>query len=352
MKRLIVFIYAIIASISTTYAQNGAFLQTQINRAMAYENRYDSLKTTGLVIGCIDHDSTWVFPYGYISKTNNQKPDTATYFEIGSLTQTFTAVHIHFLVQQGILHYDSVVNIYLQPEQHFPVGNKITLLQLVTHTSGLPKFTDDWGVGADDNEQPYADYTEGAFFNFLQKFDTTAWKQGQYQFSNLNFVLLGQILENHPAQTQWRPFADKTHVALAQGYNLAKQAVEPWQVVPLFMPAIGGCTTITQLLAFTQRQLSAKGSDKENWLKKTHQPLFPTHINKFTSVGIGWHIFKRKNMPLICVSSGATNGHSAVILFVPQTQTAVVILTNSRAIQGELAMSILKVLNNNWKRKE
>ena len=60
----------------------------------------------------------------------------------------------------------------------------------------------------------------------------------------------------------------------------------------------------------------------------------------------------KKKEPFICLSSGATSGHSAVIVFVPQTKTGVIILANSRAIQGELAMAILKMLNNNWKRKE
>ncbi len=352
MKRLILFLCSLISLLSNTYTQNGHFLLKQIDRAVAYENRYDSLKTTGLIIGCIDHDSTWVFPYGQISKTSSQKPDTGTYFEIGSLTQTFTAANIHFLVRQGILHYDSVVNIYMKPEQRFPIGNKITLLQLVTHTSGLPKFTNDWGAAEEDNAQPYAHYTEGPFLNFLQTYDTTTWKQGQYQFSNLNFVLLGQILENTQAELWWQPFADKTDVPLAQGYNLAKQAVEPWQVAPIFQRAIGGCMNLTQLLGFIQWQLNIGHLDEKERLQETHQPLFPTEMNKYTSVGKGWHIFKRKKEPLICVSSGATSGHSAVIVFVPKTKTGVVILANSRAIQGELAMSILKVLNNNWKRKE
>ncbi len=352
MKKLMLFLCFLIGLLSNTYAQNGRFLQSQINRAIAYENRYDSLKTTGLIIGCIDHDSTWISPYGYISKTNRQKPEAGTYFEIGSLTQTFTAANIHFLVCQGILNYDSAVNIYIKPEQRFPIGNKITLLQLVTHTSGLPKFTDDWGAAEEDNEQPYAHYTEGGFLNFLQTYDTTAWKQGQYQFSNLNFVLLGQILLNTHTKLWWQPFADKTGVPLAQGYNLAKQLVEPWQVAPIFLPAIGGCTNMTQLLTFAKWQLNIGSLDEKGLLKETHQPLFSTKINKYTSVGKGWHIFKRKKDPLICLSSGATSGHSAVIVFVPQTKTGVVILANSRAIKGELAMAILKILNNNWKRRE
>jgi beta-lactamase class C len=337
------------------YAQNGSFLQHQIERAIIYENRYDSLKTTGIIIGCIDHDSTWIFPFGRISKATNQQPDASTYFEIGSLTQTFTAANIQFLVHQGILHDDSVVNVYLRPEHRFAAGNKITLLDLMTHRSGLPKFLDSeyFGDGqGQDKEQPYAHYTEGGFFNFLQKHDTIDAHGAQYLFSNLNYVLLGQILDDINEETWWKPFVvNKSDIALAQGYNLAGQAVEPWQIAPIFMPAIGGCTNMTQVLGFVKWQLNIDSLDRNGLLKDTQASLFPTKINKYTFVAKGWHIFKAKKRLPICMSSGATSGHSAVVVFVPETKTSIVILSNSRAIQGTLAMSILRVLNNNWKRR-
>lgn len=338
--------------LSNTYAQNSAFLLRQIERAIKYENRYDSTQTTGLIIGCIDHDSSWIFPFGHISKTNSLKPDASTFFEIGSLTQTFTATNLHFLVRQGILSYDSTINTYLKPEQRFPAGDKITLLNLVTHTSGLPKLPDDWGTLEDNKEQPFANYTEGALFNFLKNHDTTEWKQGQYLFSNLNFVLAGLILNNkNTDELWWQPFVDKSMVSFAQGYNLAGQAVPIWDVADIFEPAVGGCSNMNQLLGFVQWQLNVDSLDRKLLLEETQKAIFPTKINKNTFIGKGWHVFKeRKSFP-ICIASGATGGHSVAIAFMPQTKTGVVILCNSRAIQGVLAIAILKVLNNNWKRK-
>lgn len=342
----------LISLFSNTYAQNGAFLKSQIERAIKYENRYDSTQTTGLIIGCIDHDSSWIFPFGHISKENNLKPDAATFFEIGSLTQTFTAANIHFLVRQGILNYDSTVNIYLKPEQRFPAGDKITLLNLLTHTSGLPKLTDDWGAFEEDKQQPFAYYTEGAFFNFLKNHDTTEWKQGQYLFSNLNFALAGRILENkNTDELWWQPFVDKSDIVFAQGYNLAGQAVPIWDVADIFESAVGGCSNMNQLLGFVQWQLNVDSLDRKQLLEETQKAIFPTKINKNTFMGKGWHVFKERNSFPICIASGATGGHSVAIAFMPQTKTGVVILSNSRAIQGVLAITILKVLNNNWKRK-
>ena len=351
MSRQTLVFFMLISLFSNLYAQNGHFLKRQIERAIAYENRYDSSPTTGLIIGCSDNDSSWVFPFGNVSKTLNQKPDESTFFEIGSLTQTFTAANIQFLVQQGLVNLDSTINTYLKPAQQFAAGYKITVLHLLTHTSGLPKFTDDWGTIETNKEQPYSNYTEGGFFDFLKRHNATEWQQGHYLFSALNYVLLGQILKNQNEAAWWQPFADKSFVALAQGYNLGHQPVPTWQVVPLFEPAVGGCTNMTQLMGFMQWQLNIDSLDKNGLLKETQQVVFPTKINKHTFVGKGWHIFKFKKRFPICLSSGATNGHSAVMIFMPQTKTGVVILSNSRVIQGSLAMSILKILNNNWIRK-
>ena len=352
MAKSVLLIFFLFGLQSSIYAQNGAFLKRQIERAISYENRYDSTKSTGLIIGCIDHDSTWFFPFGHISKTNNTPPTAATFFEIGSLTQTFTAANIHFLVRQGILSYDSAVNTYLKPEQRFPSGNKITLLNLVTHTSGLPKVPDDWGSISTDKDQPYVNYTEGGFFDFLKSHDSTDSKQGQFLFSNLNFVLAGCILENkNKDELWWQPFADKSSVTFAQGYNLAGQAVAPWEVAEIFQPAVGGCTNLNQLLGFVQWQLNIDSLDKNKLLLETQQIIYPTKMNKNTFIGKGWQIYKeRKSFPM-CLASGATGGHSVAVIFMPQTKTGVVVFSNGREIKGALAMAILKVLNNNWKRK-
>ena len=347
---------SLICLFSNTYSQNSVFLQKQIDRAIAYENRYDSLKATGLIIGCIDHDSTWTFTSGHIPQINSEhlvpKTDAGTYFEIGSLTQTFTAANIHFLVRQGILSYDSTVNTYLKPDQCFPAGDKITLLNLITHTSGLPKLPDDWGAYETDKAQPFAHYTEGGFFDFLKNHDTIGWQSGKYLFSNLNFVLAGCILKNkNRDELWWQPFADKSSVTIAQGYNLAGQAVPIWDIADVFVPAIGGCTNLNQVLGFVQWQLNVDSLDQKKMLEETQQAIFPTKISKNTFIGKGWHVYKEKKSFPICIASGATGGHSVAIAFMPQTKTGVVIFSNNRAIQGVLAMAILKVLNNNWKRK-
>src|SRR5678815_2448349 len=68
--------------------------------------------------------------------------DENTVFEIGSLTKTFTATNLADMVLRGEVSLDDLASKYLPASVKMPSrnGRQITLLDLVTHTSGLPKI--------------------------------------------------------------------------------------------------------------------------------------------------------------------------------------------------------------------
>jgi CubicO group peptidase (beta-lactamase class C family) len=100
--------------------------------------------------------------------------------------------------------------------------------------------------------------------------------------------------------------------------------------------------TVKQLMDFVRKQLE---------IKDLHTALYPTNIGKYTSVGKAWHVIKENKHTNICLATGTTAGHSAFVAFVPETRTGVVILTNSRLIAGKMGLAVLRILNENWKRK-
>jgi serine-type D-Ala-D-Ala carboxypeptidase/endopeptidase len=334
-------------------AQNGDILQREIEKAMTYEVNMDTSKTTGWVIGCIDNDSTWIYGYGRISKTSTIKPDGNTIFEIGGASKIFTATAIHQLTEKNIVHYDSVVNTYLKPAQRFPLGNKITLLQLMTHTSGLQKLPEGFGMNEFDQDQPYLTYTEGELFKFLQSMDTADLKIGKYLYSHLNHSLLEIIIKNkgeYALLTQFEHSLNDTTCTHAQGYNPGQRPVPNWRFGETFHYSLGMHTNMVDILNFLKTHLSIKDSVHTQSFSTTQKSIFKTEIDKYTTIGKIWHILKVSKQVEVCLQSGATNGQSAFIALVPNTKTAVVILANSRLVQGRLGMLILKILNYNWKR--
>ena len=321
-------------------AQNGAALKHIIDQLMRHDNRVDTAKVTGLVIGCLDGDSSWIFPFGRLSKTTNNAPDGDTYFEIGGVSSVFIANRLYELSLTKQLDYDTPINRYLPPSLQFPLGNRLTLLQLATHTSGLPKLPSDIGTFETDKEQPFEAYTEGVLFDFLKNFDTTFLTPNAYRYAPLNYVILEKMLEKKEwLNAEKDAFPSKIR---AQGYNIAQKPVEKMRFNETFKETLGKEMTVKQLLDWVRQQLD---------IKDLHEPLYPTSIGKYTSVGKAWHVIKETKNLNICVATGTTSGHSAFVAFVPKTRTAVVILTNSKLIAGKLGLAVLRTLNENWKRK-
>ncbi len=326
---------------SQVYAQNGAALKDVIDQLLRRrENRVDSAKVTGFVMACLDGDSSWIFPFGRLSKTTQEAPNGDTYFEIGGVSQVFIANRIHELVGTKQLNYAASINQYLPPSLQFPMGAHMTLLQLATHTSGLPKLPDDIGAFEAAKEQPFEAYTEGSLFDYLKTFDTARLTVGRYRYAPLNYAILEKMLENkgllgfEKSSFQNRIFA--------QGYNMAQKPVELGRFNETFQWTLGRQMTVKQLMEFVKKQLE---------IKDLHAALYPTNIGKYTSMGKAWHVIKENKHLDVCVATGTTAGHSAFVAFVPKTRTAVVILTNSRLIAGRMGLAVLRILNENWKRK-
>jgi serine-type D-Ala-D-Ala carboxypeptidase/endopeptidase len=344
MKIPIIFTFLFLSLNSS--AQNGVVLKRVIDQLLQRrENRVDSAKVTGFVIACLDGDSSWVFPYGHLSKNTQDAPSGTTYFEIGGVSQVFIANRVHELVEKKELDYTMPVNRYLPQTLQFPAGERINLLQLATHTSGLPKLPTDMGTFEADKEQPFEEYTEEGLFEYLKTVDTATLKPDKYLYAPLNYAILEKMLEKRGALL---PTGKDTvndtafNKIIAQGYNLAQKPVELWRFNETFYQTVGQRANAQELLKWVREQLN---------IKELHKALYPTNVSKYTFMGKAWHIIRQNKHMNICLSTGTTGGHSAFVAFVPETRTGVVVLTNSRLVGGKLGMAVLRILNENWKRK-
>jgi len=114
-------------------------------------------------------------------------PDTK--FRLGSVTKQFTAALILMMQQDGRLNVNNPVNKYLPDAPK--AWEKITLADLLGHTSGIPNFTNfkefgAWSASAHTWEEEYAFFRDKPLdFEPGTKFD----------YSNSNYEVLGGILE-------------------------------------------------------------------------------------------------------------------------------------------------------------
>ena len=119
----------------------------------------------GLVAATIDSGRRSVTVYGH---SGSDRPlDADTVFEIGSITKVLTSLLLADMVLRGEVATDDPASKFLPASVKMPdfEGAPITLLDLATYTSGLPRMPSnfapkDWG-------NPYIDYTAERLYDYL-----------------------------------------------------------------------------------------------------------------------------------------------------------------------------------------
>ena len=131
---------------------NAGLLPDRVERAAQERIAAGTYET--LVFGVVDGDKSEVVAFG---KLDGKAPDGNSVYEIGSVTKTFTATLLARAVLSGRVTLDTPV-VQLLPDFKIPSrgGNQITLGELATQHSGLPREASN--LLPKDFANPYADY--------------------------------------------------------------------------------------------------------------------------------------------------------------------------------------------------
>lgn len=163
--------------------------------------------TPGAEVGILLPDGSMrFFGYGVADRDTGRAPDADTLFAVGSLSKAFLGTIADLLVQEGRLSWDDTLG-DVMPADATPSrdARAITLLQLATHTSGLPR-------------QPYTLpmmlpflrylFTGESFYDPLDRdfvfdylFDFSAPSTVGYEYSNIGYGLLGYAIEHKTGLT-------------------------------------------------------------------------------------------------------------------------------------------------------
>ncbi|MBN1397200.1 MAG: beta-lactamase family protein [Bacteroidetes bacterium] len=131
------------------------------------------------------------FQFGLSDIKNKQKTSENTTYNAYSVTKTFTALSILQLAEQNKIDIEQPVKIYL-PE--FPYSSEITIRHLMAHSAGIPNpIPLSWIHLADQHKS----FDRNIFFRqiFIKYNKTRSKPNEKYAYSNLSYVLLGQVIE-------------------------------------------------------------------------------------------------------------------------------------------------------------
>src|SRR5688500_212248 len=122
-------------------------------------------------------------------------PTATTIYQIGSITKQFTSAAIMKLVDQGRVKLDDDLSKYVP---QFPLqGKKVSIRQLLNHTSGIHSYTSSPGWAKTWNDEMSPD----AIVAFVAA-DTFDFAPGTgYRYNNTGYVLLGMVIERAAGQT-------------------------------------------------------------------------------------------------------------------------------------------------------
>jgi CubicO group peptidase (beta-lactamase class C family) len=293
------------------------------------------------VVGVITKKAREIISYGHFDPDDPRVPDGDTAYGIGSVTKVFTALLLADMAGKGEVKLSDPISKYLPASVHAPShnGKQITLLDLATHYSGLPRQPDNFSFN----------YSSGQMYDFLDHYKMTRDPGEKYEYSNFGFGLLGQIL----ALRAGTDYDTLLRARITEPLGMSRTAVHPtremernmapghkfnMQKAPVWeSPALEGAgsirSTANDLLIFLAANMGIIKTPLQPALKKmlsVQRPAPPA-----SKVAMGWHI----QSGIVC-HNGQNNGYYAFVGFDPHRKIGVVVLSNSNDPIDDIAWRI------------
>jgi serine-type D-Ala-D-Ala carboxypeptidase/endopeptidase len=306
-------------------------------------------QAVGIVAGVIDAKGKRIVAHGTFDGDASKPVDGDTVFEIGSATKVFTSLLLADAVQRGEVALTDPASKYLPSDVKMPErgGKQITLEDLATHTSGLPRLPSN--LSPKDSNNPYADYSVPQLYAFLSSYQLPRDIGSRYEYSNLGAGLLGHLLArraNVDYETLVRTritgplgmsntvvtLTDPMKARLAPGHNAGRERVANWD-----LPTLAGAgalrSTANDMLIFLAANLGYTPSALSSAMASMLATRRPTG-GPSLEIALGWHVLKAPGGGEIVWHNGGTGGYRSFVAFHPAERTGVVLLSNMFTDRG------------------
>jgi CubicO group peptidase (beta-lactamase class C family) len=281
-------------------------------------------------------------------------PDTK--FRLGSITKQFTSMLTLQLVEQNKIKLDAKISDYL-PDYRKDTGQKVTIHNLLTHTSGIPNYTAQPGFFENVSRNPFK------VNEFVKKYasgDLEFEPGSKYNYSNSGYFLLGAIIERVTGKTYEQVLQENIFGPLDMknsGYDhsdtiVAKRAAG-------YRKTLDGYTNAAYLdtsIPYAAGSLYSTVEDLYLWDQalytdklisaKTKELMYKPFLEDYA---YGWVVtnasFKLNDQPVqIITHDGGINGFSTTIVRFPKEKHLIVLLDNTGQNVARVSDRIAKIL--------
>jgi D-alanyl-D-alanine carboxypeptidase len=276
---------------------------------------------------------------GTTRASNGAPVDPEVPWGIGSVTKTFVAVVVLQLAEEGALDLDASIEPYFPA---LPRAADISVRQLLQHTSGLNEYFESPDVQA-DLRRPWS---PGALIDAAVALGPVGEPGGDYHYSNTNYILLGQLVEEVTGRPWDEAVRDRILEPLGMqhthyiGQKLAPPVgtghrIEDGRFVDytnVEHPSTGGAagglqSTATDLLRFARALLDGDLLDQQ---RQTEMEIFvPGEPQGYVDheYGLGLEKYTAHELTLYG-HLGTSAAHASFIGFEPISGVAVAVLIN------------------------
>lgn len=305
-------------------------------------------KIVGAMVGLLKADGTReFFSYG-VTKADGPAPTAETIFEIGSISKTFTTLLLAQLVEQKQAQLDDPVRTLLPGDWELPKRGEreITLLELATHSSGLPNNPPNLVRALALNPKiqldPFAQFDEKQLRQALTESKLKDTATPPVDYSNLGMGLLGEALVHKTGKSYdelvraWiaEPLKMQSTMVLPSPAQLERSATgheKSGAVVPYWSFAtLAGAGAVRSTASDMLNYLAAQCGQTDTPLRSAMDLAQQKRAPAFgvMHIGLGWFIRKYKGHD-IWWHNGGTNGFTSFAAFTRDPNVAVIVLCNS-----------------------
>lgn len=304
------------------------------------EKRINNQLSVGIVVGLVDTNGTSFYSFGRGSLDGRIVLNEDSVFQIASVTKLFTGDLMADSIARGEVTETDPLEKHLPSGVRVPSwnGRTITLLDLATHTAGLPTTPDNFVT--EDTANPYADFDTAALYAGISGTELTRKPGTEHEYSNFGFGLLGHALANREGTTYPALLEERllnplglTNTSTQLSPSMAARLVkghsgvvdsQPWE---LPVASFGG-------LYSTPRDL-ARFVEANAGILPT--PLYPAMTNaqalRFSDdqgnrVGLAWFHYNVGSTDLVW-HNGQVGGFTSFAGINPDKKSGVIILSNS-----------------------
>ncbi|MBX7168477.1 MAG: beta-lactamase family protein [Pirellulales bacterium] len=310
----------------------------------------DQHRAVGLVIGLLHTDGRReTFAYGH-TRADAGTPDAQTIFEIGSITKTMTTLVLAELVTRGELTLDTPVKSLLPADYKVPRrgDREITLLDLATHTSGLPnnppsiiaRLIKDPKVQLN----PFAAFDETALRDDLGQVSIEPQSTWPVTYSNFGMGLLGYALCRKTGlgyEAMIRQFigeplqlpdthltgTDEQRARRTTGHTSDLQPCPDWD----FQDTSAGAGAIRSTLTDMLQYLAVQCGQVETTLRPAMRLAQEQRYDALGvgHIGLGWFLLPGPDQTTVFTHNGGTNGQATYAAYCMEPRVGVVVLCNT-----------------------